>query len=179
MSPPAQNALSPAPMISTARTSGSAAWLSSTLRSSPIISIDSAFIAAGRFRVTNATWLRVSFKTSTERLSLQTDGGVHSGGDAAVVEPARGDGFGLGVELHHLFAVRTQVAELGAARSGKAEVGHGHGNRHVDPHLAHVDFILKYARHRAALRENARAVAEGVVIDERDGFGQGLHADDD
>src|SRR5580692_9911934 len=112
MSPPAQNALSPAPLSSTARTSGSAAWLSSTSRKRSIISSDSAFIAAGRFKVTNAMWLRMSFKTSTERLSLETDGGVHSARHAAVVEPTRGDGFGLGIELHHLFAIGTQIAEL-------------------------------------------------------------------
>src|ERR1700722_1772922 len=107
MSPPAQKAFSPAPLSSTARTWLSAAWSPSMRRSCPIMSSDSAFIAAGRFRVMNATWLRISLKTSTGPLSLETDGRVHPGGDAAVVEPTRRDGFGLGVELHDLLAIGT------------------------------------------------------------------------
>src|SRR3984893_1562594 len=117
--------------------------------------------------------------SSGTRSSFKTDGGVHAGRDAAVVEPARRHGFGLRVELHHLLAVGAEIAEFGAARSGKAEDRHGHRNRNVDPHLAHVDLALKFAGDGAALREDAGAVAEGIVVDERDRLVQRIDADDD
>src|ERR1700722_1646669 len=103
---------------------------------------------------------------------LQADGGVHAAGTDAVVEPARGHGLGLGVELHHLFAVGPEIPELGAARSGKAEDGHGHRNRYIDAHLPDVDLALKAAGDRAALREDTGAVAEGIIVDERDRLAQ-------
>src|SRR6185312_6326072 len=110
--------------------------------------------------------------------SFQADGRIDPGGHAAVVEPARRDGLGLGIELHHLFAVGAEIAEFGAARSREAENRHGHRNRHVDSHLAHVDLVLEFAGGGTALRENAGTVAEGIVVDERDRFVQGVHADD-
>src|SRR5258707_1009266 len=119
-----------------------------------------------------------SSKRRRTRTSLQADLGVHAGGRCAVVEPARRHGLGLRVELHHLFAVGTQIAELGAARSGKAEKRHRYRNGHVDSHLAHVDFALKFARDGAALSKNARAIAEGIVVDERDRLVQAVHAYD-
>ncbi|MNG24213.1 hypothetical protein D3C84_1089120 [compost metagenome] len=45
--------------------------------------------------------------------SFQSDGGVDWAADLVFIEPAFGDGLGLGIELHHLLAVRAQVAELG------------------------------------------------------------------
>ena len=47
------------------------------------------------------------------------------------------------------------------------------------PDLAHVDFVLELARRGAALREDAGAVAERVVVDELDGLIERVDADDD
>src|SRR5687768_15265027 len=107
--------------------------------------------------------------TSLRLRSFQAYGRVHTPGRHAVVEPARGDGLGLSVELHHLFAVRAEIAELGTPRAGKTEERHGHGNGYVDAHLAYVDLVLEFARGGAALSENAGAVTEGIRIDQRDG----------
>src|SRR6266403_2116516 len=111
--------------------------------------------------------------------SLETNGRVDPGGEGAVVEPARGNGFGLGVELHHLLAVGAQIAEFGPARAGEAEEGHRHRDGYVDAHLAHVDLALKLARGGTALGEYAGAVAERVVVDEFDRLIQRAHGDDD
>src|SRR5580658_10977535 len=113
-------------------------------------------------------WRPPSRAARADATSLEADGGVHSAGRAAILEPARGDGLGLRVELHRLFAIGPEIAEFGAARSGEAENRHGHRNRHIDPHLPHVDFVLEFARDGAALREDAGAVAEWVVVDEGD-----------
>src|SRR5690606_12501196 len=75
--------------------------------------------------------------------STQIDRGVHTVVDAVVIDPATGDSLGLRVELHHLLAIRAEVAELGAARTGKAEERHRHRNRDVDTDLADVDFSLE------------------------------------
>ena len=86
---------------------------------------------------------------------LHCDGGVHPVVAVAVVlVPAGGDGFGLRPKLHGLLAIRPQVAQLGRARAGKAEVGHGHRNGHVDADLAHVDVVLVLARRPAAAGED-------------------------
>ena len=53
---------------------------------------------------------------SRQGLLFQADGGVQPAG-AGVVEPARGDGFGLGVEQHDLLVIRPQIAQLGRARA--------------------------------------------------------------
>src|SRR5258708_10932724 len=119
-----------------------------------------------------------SSKRRRTRASLQADRGVHAGGRTAVVKPARSHGLGLGVELHHLFAVGTQIAELRAARTGKAEERHRNRNGHVDSHLAHIDFALKFARDGAALSKNARAVAEGIVVDDWVRLVQAVQAND-
>src|SRR5277367_940293 len=111
--------------------------------------------------------------------SLEADGCVHTRGCGAVVEPTRRDGFGLRIELYHLFAVGAEIAELGAARAGKAEDGHGYGNRHVDAHLPDVDLVLKLACNGAALGKYAGAVAERIVVHQRDGLVQGVDPDDD
>src|SRR5450759_4180882 len=63
MSPPAQNALSPSPRISTARTVGSSAQARRRERNSPIISKVRALSALGRFSVRIATPLRISQST--------------------------------------------------------------------------------------------------------------------
>src|SRR5580692_11766893 len=113
--------------------------------------------AGGLCNVSTATVPSIAHSimtVSAAKFSFQADGGVDAGSAAGVVEPARGNGLGLRVELHHLFAVGPKIAELRAARSGKAENRHRHGNRHVDPHLTHVDLVLKFARYGAALREN-------------------------
>src|SRR5580698_5794862 len=106
----------------------------------------------------------VAIRTS----SFQADGRVYPGRDAPVLEPARGDGLGLRVELHGLLAVGAQIAELRAARAGEAEEGDGHGNRYVDAHLPHVDLVLELARDGSALGEDPGAVAERIRVDQCD-----------
>src|ERR1700688_434714 len=117
------------------------------------------------------TTAHVSFNC-IDATSLETDGRIHAAGRAGVVEPARSDGLGLCVELQRLFAVGPEIAELGAARSGKAEDRHGHRNRYIDAHLPHVDLGLKSAGDGAALRKDHGAVAEGIIVDERDRLAQ-------
>ena len=90
--------------------------------------------------------------------SAQVDGGVDAIVDRVVVEPAAGDGLGLGVELHHLLAVRAEVAELGTTGTGEAEERHRHRDRDVDADLAYIDFTLELTRRRTALGEQAGAV---------------------
>src|ERR1700690_3253015 len=69
MSPPAQNALSPSPRISTARTVGSSAQARRRERNSPIISKVRALSALGRFKVRVATPLRMSHSTSASLIA--------------------------------------------------------------------------------------------------------------
>ncbi|MNK99402.1 hypothetical protein D3C87_1197950 [compost metagenome] len=69
-----------------------------------------------------------------------------------------------------MLAVRAEVAELGTARTGEAEERHRHRNRDVDTDLADVDFVLEFTCRRAALGEQARAVAERVGVDQGDGL---------
>ena len=99
---------------------------------------------------------------------LQAYRGIHRTAHRRIVKPARRNGLGLGVELHHLLAVGAEVAELGAARTGETEVGNRNRDRHVDPNLADVDLVLELACHGAALGEDAGAVAVRVGIDEGD-----------
>src|SRR6185437_11773748 len=100
--------------------------------------------------------------------SAQADRRIDAVVDRVVVEPASRDGFGLRIKLHDLFAIRAKVAELRAARAGKAEERHRYRNRNVDADLADVDLALEFAGRRAALREEANTVAERIAIDERD-----------
>src|SRR5690606_29450284 len=58
-------------------------------------------------------------------LLLEVDGGIDRSADLIFIEPALDDGLGLRIELHHLLAVRAQIAELRAARAGEGE----HGDR--------------------------------------------------
>src|SRR5471032_3008176 len=106
--------------------------------------------------------------------SAQVDGGVDAIIDAVVVEPAAGDGFGLGVELHHLLAVRAQIAEFRTTGTGEAEERYRHRDRDVDADLADVDFALEFTRRRAALGEQASAVTERVGVDQGDGLVEGV-----
>src|SRR5450830_1630356 len=92
--------------------------------------------------------------------SAQIDGGVHTMVHTVVVEPATGDRLGLSVELHHLLAVRTEITELGTARTGEAEERYWHRNRDIDADLADIDFALELARRCAALGKQASAVAK-------------------
>jgi len=69
-----------------------------------------------------------------------------------------------------LLAVRAEVAEFRTARTGEAEERHRHWNRDVDTDLTDVDFRLEFTRSRAALGEQAGAVAERVGVDQRDGL---------
>src|SRR5471032_3303465 len=104
----------------------------------------------------------------------QVDGGVHAVVDAVVIEPAAGDRLGLRVELHHLLAIRTEVAEFRTTGTGEAEERHRHRNRDVDPDLADVDFTLEFTRRRTALGEQARAVAKRVGVDQCNGLIKGV-----
>eukprot|EP01022_Parablepharisma_sp_SALTPOND_P009847 TRINITY_DN14066_c0_g1_i1.p1 TRINITY_DN14066_c0_g1~~TRINITY_DN14066_c0_g1_i1.p1 ORF type:complete len:1308 (-),score=476.92 TRINITY_DN14066_c0_g1_i1:655-4578(-) len=110
--------------------------------------------------------------------SLQGDGGVDLAGFFIRGVPARGDGLGLGPEGHGLLAVGAEVAQLGGARTGEAEIRHRHRDRHVDPDLADVDLVLELARRIAGAGEDGGAVAVGVGIDEGDGVIQGFQFDD-
>src|ERR1022692_3449897 len=74
MSPPAQNALSPSPRISTARSFGSSAQARRRECNSPIISKVRALSALGRFSVRIATPLRISQSTSVSLMGLFRSG---------------------------------------------------------------------------------------------------------
>src|ERR1700680_2373868 len=56
--------------------------------------------------------LLVSFLFHRATGLAQRDSGVHAVVDGSVVEPARRDRFRLRIELHDLFAVRPEIAEL-------------------------------------------------------------------
>src|SRR5256885_13254786 len=71
-------------------------------------------------------------------------------------------------------SVGAQVAQLGGAAAREGEQRNRHGNRHVDADLAHVDVFLELARRSARLREDGRAVAVGVGVDELDGLVQAV-----
>jgi hypothetical protein len=70
MSAPAQNAFSPAPVRTTARTPSSASISSRRASSASNISGDIALSASGRFRVTSATCSRRSSSTDTALLRV-------------------------------------------------------------------------------------------------------------
>src|SRR6202789_4414080 len=176
-SAPALKNFSPWPVTTTAYTSmlrfNSPMRFSSCSRPAAV-----KVLADGLFRVSTATWPSILHSIKVDSL-FKADGRVHASGRVAVLEPSTRNGLGLGVKLHRLLAIGTQIAELGAARSRKAEEGHGHRYGHVDPDLAHIDLALKFARDGSALREDTGAVAERIIVDEPDGLIQGVHADDD
>ncbi|AEK62597.1 hypothetical protein CFU_2770 [Collimonas fungivorans Ter331] len=92
-------------------------------------------------------------------------------------KPARGHGLGLGPELHRLLAVGAEVAQLGSARTGKAEISHRHRDRHIDADLADIDLVLELARGPARGGKDRRAVAVRVGVDEGNRFVQRLQFD--
>ena len=73
MSPPAQNALSPAPWIMTARIDVSVAHSASLSSSARIMSRVSAFICCGRFSVALPTPSATSNSTSVNKNCLQRE----------------------------------------------------------------------------------------------------------
>src|SRR3989344_1689665 len=114
---------------------------------------------------------------SPRHRSFEGDSGVHRANVVVLVEPALGDRLGLGVEGHHLLAVRAQVAELGGARTGEGEQRDRYRDRHVDAHLANVDFLLEVTGRRAGAGEQGGTVAIRVGVDDLDRLAQagGLH----
>src|SRR5690554_6741683 len=93
------------------------------------------------------------------------------GAAADGVGPALHDRLLLGIEAHPLLAVGVGVAEQRALPAAEAVPGHGHWDRHVDAHHAHLDAAAELTGHAAALGEAAHAVAEFVVVDQLDGGG--------
>mmetsp|Transcript_807 Transcript_807/g.2876 ORF Transcript_807/g.2876 Transcript_807/m.2876 type:complete len:251 (+) Transcript_807:135-887(+) len=95
-----------------------------------------------------------------------------------LILPLRGDGLGVGVELHALLAI--EVVRAGERGSGarEGEHGEGHGDWHVDPHLPDIDVLLEFPRRGTGAREQRGAVAVRVGIDGGDCAVQavGLHA---
>ena len=58
----------------------------------------------------------------------------------------------------------------------KTVPGHGHRNRHIDAHHAHLHAAAEFARHVAVAGEAGYAVAELVVVDELQRLGEVGHA---
>src|SRR3954451_6956789 len=73
--------------------------------------------------------------------------------------PARGHGFGLGVEAHRVRSVLVEIAEAGALPASERIVGDRHRDRHVDAHHADIDFRREIARRVAVAGEDGDAVA--------------------
>src|SRR5690606_26081051 len=193
MSAPAANALldpvSTTQPIFRSFSNWSSAWFSSSSTW-----VFRAFSAWGRFRVIRPTRSRVSIRRVSKLMALlqqkeaglwgpayqtllQGDGGVDRSGLFIIIKPARGNGLGLGVEQDDLLAVRTQVAQLGAARATEGEQRYRHRNRHVDPDLTHIDVFLEAAGNATGAGEDGGAVAVRVGVDDLDGIVQrvGFH----
>src|SRR5690606_35281427 len=94
-----------------------------------------------------------------------------------IIEPARGNGLGLGIEQDHLLAVWAQIAQLGATRAAEGEQRYRHRDRHVDTDLADVDIFLEAPRDAAGAGEDRGTVAVRVGVDDVDRLIQvvGLH----
>src|SRR5713101_5685436 len=75
-SPPAQNALSPAPVRTTTPTSGSAPALSMASVISRKVSPVNALYCFGRLIVTRATWSRTSYRRSRYAILVSASSGV-------------------------------------------------------------------------------------------------------
>ncbi|KFF32029.1 chemotaxis protein [Pseudomonas aeruginosa VRFPA01] len=92
-----------------------------------------------------------------------------------MVEPAAGDGLGLGIEAHRLLAVGVQVAVEGALPAGEGEERQRYRDRHVDSHLADLHRVLVAPSGAAGAGEQAGAVAIGIGVDQGDGLFQAIH----
>ena len=78
-------------------------------------------------------------------LQLLGSGHHKLGALANALGPALHDGLLLGVEAHALFAVGVHVAKQALLPATKAVPGHGHRNRHVDAHHAHLHAAAEFA----------------------------------
>ena len=94
------------------------------------------------------------------------------------VRPARGDDLAARVEVDPLRPVDVRVAEEARLPAAERVVGDRHRDRHVDPDHARLDLELELARRAAVAREDRRAVAVRVLVDEPDGLVVGVHAGD-
>ena len=84
-----------------------------------------------------------------------------------LAEPAGGDALGFRVESDPVPAHHVEVAEEGVLVPGEGEVGHGHGNPHVDPDHAPVRPADELPGVITVLGEDAGAVGEPVVVHDR------------
>src|SRR5262249_6075738 len=141
MSPPAQK-LPPAPRMTMARTPRSGATASNTRSRSSTISVDSAFLASGRFSV---TW---SHGPSRRSSRWRTSGSALLGGTGTLLlAPDRQDAHGLGDDRQHdlVGAAADRAQARVAVHAADAGV----------PHVAHAAPVLQAGiRHLAG--ETAR-----------------------
>ena len=98
--------------------------------------------------------------------------------DAAVagVEPAAGDGFAAGEEVHAFGAVGVGIAEQRGFPAAEAVVGHRYRDGHVDADHADLDLVLEAPRRAAVVGEDRGAVAVGVGVDQLQRLVVGVHA---
>src|ERR1700676_3987000 len=71
-----------------------------------------------------------------------------------------------------------QVAEKRSFPSAEAVIGDGNGHGNVDAHHAHFDVELKLPGGASVARENRRAVAVGIFIDDAESLIVRIGADD-
>ena len=96
----------------------------------------------------------------------------------ARVGPAAGDDLGARVEVDALGAVHVRVAEQARLPPAEAVVADRHRDGHVDAHHADLHVELELAGRAAVAGEDGRAVAELVVVDEREAVVVAVHAGD-
>src|SRR5207244_3695736 len=92
--------------------------------------------------------------------------------------PARGDDLRTRVELDALRPVHVRVAEQRRLPAAEAVVRDRDGDRHVHADHADVRLELELACRATVAGEDRCPIAVRVVVDERDRFGVGRHADD-
>ncbi len=87
--------------------------------------------------------------------------------DLMLVEPARGDGFGLGIEPDAVFTKAVQIAEERILVSGKREISDRYRNADVDTDHAAMGVACKLAGIVTVLGEDDRSVGKRIGIHQR------------
>ena len=109
-------------------------------------------------------------------LSEGGHGGVYSGADAC--GPAGGYGFEAGVEADSFGAVDRVVAEEGALPASERVERHGDGDGDVDAYHSGLHAAGEVAGGVSVAGEEGGSVAELVLVDELEGFFEGVDAND-